>query len=310
LSRSIAFVIPILLNLFVAGIETQAQAVANGKIAFVSNRSGQFQVYTIDPDGSNLRQLTFNSGSNWHPSWSGDGLQIAFVSDWANAKNDIFVMDADGSNIRNITNTPEVAEHAPVWSPDGEYIAYQRGRTGSAVGSELYVMNADGTHQSKVFGEDSETNIPSAWSPDSIRIAFASSRGDEPKPLYRTFFAFYQIHQDGTGQEPLGYGGLRLAPPDWSSDGDYFLYGDEFGMVVIAKIGADRSEDFIWLHHLGTNNGDPRWSPDGQQVVYQHDWNIYVGPVAEGEPLQLTHSEFTVSNIEPDWQPLPPFEVD
>jgi len=86
-----------------------------GQIAFVSGDESETQIFVVDADGSNLRQLTNSAGHNEDPAWSPDGSQIAFWSDRAGDA-DIYLMGADGSSQVNITNSPG-ADESPAWVP-------------------------------------------------------------------------------------------------------------------------------------------------------------------------------------------------
>ena len=72
------------------------------QITFHSDRSGDNEIYTIDPDGSNLTRLTTDPGSDMNPAWSPDGSKIAFQSS-RSGNNEIYIMDADGSNQRRLS---------------------------------------------------------------------------------------------------------------------------------------------------------------------------------------------------------------
>jgi TolB protein len=74
----------------------------NGKIAFTSNRNGNYEIYTVNPDGTGLARLTRDPNADVEPTWSADGGQIAFRRSWVDGSNRsaIFVMNADGSGLR------------------------------------------------------------------------------------------------------------------------------------------------------------------------------------------------------------------
>ncbi len=121
------------LALLMIGVQVGAQ------IAFTSYRDGNAEIYVMDADGSNLRNLTRNPARDYAPAWSPDGGRIAFTSD-RDGNWEIYVMDANGRNLRNLTKNAST-DDAPSWSPNGEQIAFDSDRDGN---SEIYVMEADG----------------------------------------------------------------------------------------------------------------------------------------------------------------------
>jgi len=87
------------------------------RIAFESNRDGNTEIYVMNADGSNQRNVSNFPGAADHgPVWSPDGRQIMFYSNRA-GNWDIFVMSVDGQNVVNLTNTPDVDEQEPFWRP-------------------------------------------------------------------------------------------------------------------------------------------------------------------------------------------------
>jgi TolB protein len=113
------------------------------QIAFFSNRSGVWEIYKLTISSGNIAQLT-NAGDIVHqgwPSWSPDGLSIAFEYSGVAGESDVFVMKEDGTQVQNITNNPAY-DGAPVWSPDGKRIAFASSRDGSL---DLYLMRRDGS---------------------------------------------------------------------------------------------------------------------------------------------------------------------
>jgi Tol biopolymer transport system component len=147
-----------------------------GKIAFRSTRDVYSEIYIMNADGTEQRNLTNTSaiGSyNNDPSWSPDGRKIAFTSN-RNGNSGIYVMNADGYG-EPILLTDDGGSD-PAWSPDGSQIAFRRS-------DGLYVMNADGTDQRILILDNLEewglVRGEFDWSPDGSKIAFITRSYDE-----------------------------------------------------------------------------------------------------------------------------------
>ena len=133
----------------------------NGKIAFNVN----FQIYTINPDGTGQTRITNDPASDVEAVWSPDGTKIAFETN-RDGNYEIYTMNADGTNQTRLTNSPGGDSYA-AWSPDGTKIAFETARNGSL---EIYTMNADGTNQTRLTPPAFGTSP--VWSPDGTKIAF------------------------------------------------------------------------------------------------------------------------------------------
>ncbi|MCH7836091.1 MAG: PD40 domain-containing protein, partial [Chloroflexi bacterium] len=101
---------------------------ATGKIAFDSDRDGNFEVYVVNADGSGLSNLTGSPALDLGPAWSPDGSRIAFTSD-RDGNIEIYVMNADGSGLTRLTDDP-AGDRRPAWSPDGSGITCKCDREG------------------------------------------------------------------------------------------------------------------------------------------------------------------------------------
>jgi serine/threonine protein kinase/Tol biopolymer transport system component len=151
------------------------------KIAFQSNRSGEWGVWTCDADGSNCVRLTsFGSSLGGGPRWSPDSQWIAFDSR-VEARSHIDVMQADGGNQRRMTNDPG-DDMTPSWSHDGRWIYFASNRTGRG---ETWKMPAAGGTAVQV------THVgggPAFESADGNYVYYFkySVAGEDPGPLFRT----------------------------------------------------------------------------------------------------------------------------
>jgi Tol biopolymer transport system component len=140
------------------------------RIAFASTRAGNFEIYTIAPDGSNPGRLTFtDTQQEDNPNWSPDGLRLAYdgcVSATypcpGSPNNEIFTMRADGSGRRRLTDDPSI-DLNPAWSPDGTQIVFRSDR--SPDGTELWKMDADGSNVVELTFGPYQGGVDPDWQP-------------------------------------------------------------------------------------------------------------------------------------------------
>ena len=171
------------------------------RIAFVTNRDGNTEIYVMNRDGSNVRRLTNHPAYESTPTWSPNGQQIAFTSD-RSGKAQVYIMNAaDGSNVRRLTVSESEADRA-TWSPAPfNEIAYS-GRT-SSNGFDIKIHElASGTVRQITFGEGS--NESPAYSPNGKHLAFTSTRagGTQVFTIGRDGRGLKQITRSGNNQTP------------------------------------------------------------------------------------------------------------
>lgn len=129
------------------------------RIVFISDRDGDLEIYTMSPNGSDVRQLTLNAFDDEHPNWSPDGRMIVFNS-LRDENFDIYAMRADGGGERRLTTHPD-GDGFPAWSPDGRMIAFASDRDGCC---NVFTMRADGRAQVNRTNSDTFNLVPD-WQP-------------------------------------------------------------------------------------------------------------------------------------------------
>lgn len=274
---------------------------APGVILFQSNRNGLiniFNLYTINEDGSDLRQLTtatVGPDGDIHAQWSPDGSRIVF-----SRGNDLWMMNADGSGAGRVTTTPEV-EWTPDISPDGTRLAYARAVTPEAF--DIYVSAMDGSNP-VALTTDGRANLHPSWSPDGTKIAFQSERAGGRE--------IFVINADGTGLTQLTFtpGGSRNGGPDWSPDGRRLVFESERdGSGQVYQMAADGT-GLGPVTIMPGSNGGAAWSPDGARLAFQStrdDPTTYELYVMQADGTGQRNITFFPPgyNIFPSWRPQP-----
>lgn len=275
------------------------------KIAFETVRDGNYEIYLMNPDGSEQTNLTRHPAWDAAPAWSPDGKRIAFVSD-RDGDEEIYVMNRDGTGIVQLTFNQEALDGWPTWSPDGTQIAFQSDRnTGLKPRFEIYVMNADGSGQVALTNDPTHDRWP-AWSPDGAWITFTSNREQVKK--------IYLIRPDGTGLK-------RLSAPNVGYDDRYSTWSPDGRITFVSNRAApsdgSMDEEIYMMSANGANlrqltNNDAgdwlaRWAPDGERFVFYSDRdgeyrkNVFVKVLGTGAEVQLTNN--TWNDEYPVWSP-------
>lgn len=230
----------------------------SGKIAFVSTRDGNAEIYVINVDGSGATRLTNHPAGDFAPAWSPDGTRIAFYSE-RDGNAEIYVVNVDGSGLTRLTDNP-ANDYAPSWSPDGTQIAFHSHRyLGSG---RIFVMNADGTGVTRLTDPSFDDWSPD-WSPDGTQIVFNSSRSPSRD--------IWIINADGSSMRQLTFNDSDEWWPDWSPDGARIaMHSDRNGHLDIYTVRVDGSETSRVTDHPA-NDYDPSWSPDSAWIAFTSD---------------------------------------
>jgi uncharacterized protein (DUF885 family)/Tol biopolymer transport system component len=272
-------------------------AEADGLIVFSSYRLGESEIFTMNPDGSNVTRVTYSDDRESRPVWSSDRSEIAYVARiGTNYNYEIFRIKPDGSGIEKMTHNPESFESEPAWSPDGSQVAFISNRplveNTFDARFNTYIMNADGGDQ-RLLTDIGGSNS----SPDGSLIAFQSTRDEN--------YEIYVIKPDGSDPINLSQHPANDHSPTWSPDGSKIAFvSDRDGNEEIYVMNADGSNTTRLTHIPGYDKG-PSWSPDGRFIVFygnrRLNAEIYVVRADGSAQVRLTHQ--TDFDGFPDWQP-------
>ncbi|MBS4029788.1 MAG: PD40 domain-containing protein [Ignavibacteriales bacterium] len=271
----------------------QSETSSTTRIAFASDRDGNWEIYTMNPDGSDIRRLTFNDSTDAVPNWSHDGTKIAFVSN-RDGNNEIYTMSSDGTNQMRLTNN-NASDNEPAWSPDDAKIVFVTDRTGNG---EIFVMNADGTNPINLTNNPNPNESGPKWSPDGTKIAFSSWRGGDAR--------IYIMNSDGSNPTLLSNTLTWCGSPTWSPDGSRIAYSAWNGIYVI---DVDGSNNTLLLDggNCCISPGVGSWSPDGMKMVlftdlFHGNYEIYTIDSDGTNLVRLTNN--SANDQSPSWSPV------
>jgi len=282
-----------------------------GRIAFVSDRSGIFQIWLVDVTSKEVTQLTDLEDGACQPDWSPTGDQIVFTSpctanrvDYPGAR--LMLIDISSGVLTPLPASLE-GDYDPVWSPDGEWIAYTTLVNGRAQLAKLHLKEQTPIRLSDGKYPDSSP----AWSPDGTQLAFTRVRG---------VTQIWLMDADGDNQVQFTLSGqIDDSNPAWHTAGDLILFSQSlgpgspskqlFGMRLedigkteeYAVIPRMRLDYIPLMDHVDV-------SPDGFWLAFDYRYfdvlaDIYLMSFPGSNLLQLT--DHPGLDYDPAWSPLP-----
>jgi TolB protein len=269
--------------------------IAETKIYYVSSRTGSKEIWVMDYDGMNERQLTHLGTVSLSPHVSPDNSRVAFSSLGKNGWSlRIFSLD-----LGRLTAFPAWGGTtlSPAWSSDGTKLAYSSSRTGDP---EIYVSDATGGGERRLTAFRGPDVSP-VWNPKTnAQIAWVSGRTKLPQ--------IYIMDSDGANITRMTDGGYAISP-SWSPSGQFltFAWDRKYGPgapggydIYVMDIASKR---WTQLTHDSGANDFPSWSPDSRHIVFQREQNGHTEiwmMLADGtDQQQLTHGGG--SNTMPNW---------
>ena len=232
---------------------TGSWGVFDSKIAFISNGSGNKEIYICDFDGYNPRQITQHRSITLFPTWSSDAKWMAYTS-FAKGNPDLYIKHPPPK--RGAVVAKKGINSAPAWVPGEFALAATLSFSGD---QEIYLLTGTGKIIKRItrrWGIDDQAT----WAPDGKKMAFVSDRSGNSQ--------IYIMDLNSGKTERLTFQGKYNTQPSWSPKGDKIAYSSmENGHNNILVIGVD-GQRLMQLTSNGGDNESPSWSPDGNLIVF------------------------------------------
>ena len=241
-----------------------------GAIAFFSARGpgGDHEIYSMNSDGSNLRNLTQNPADDRDPTWSADGGAIAFSTNRGSGGNyEIYVMSWDGSNQHDITNSPE-DDRDPYWDYNTDADIFFVRDIGGA--GEIFSMLSDGSHQTNLTNDPADDRDPARGVHEAFGhfgVLFATNRGLGGN------YEIFKMASDGSGQtnltnDPADDREPVLAHP-WPFPQDQIAFS--------TNRGSNGNDEIFLMNADGTDQRNMTNSPEQDRHPFWKQWSSSSG---------------------------------
>jgi TolB protein len=276
------------------------------RVAFTSDRDGNREVYTMDPDGRNKRRVTADPASDEVPAWSPAWTRIAFQSD-RSGNWDIYSIRADCDpaqpdaaarcDLRQLTDDPG-DDMLPAWSPDGRTIAFVSTRDGNP---EIYFMQSDGRNPYRLT-ENQFGDWRPAWLSDNERLVFTSDRSGnndlylaEPPGAVRSFSEQEWSPMLEHLAEQLTTDPADDRDPATATAENILFLSDRDGTMTSYELHLAYEQNFVYSRgDAGLAESHPSWDAFGDRLFVAREedgaWDIY--RVAYDDPIRLTNTRF------------------
>lgn len=250
---------------------TGVDGFATGKVAFISSHSGQKELYVMDIDGANARQLTQDKTISNGPAWSADGSRIAYTS-YKSGYPDVYIIDVTAGKRTRVAAFPGI-NSGPSFSTDGETLALTLSKDGNP---EIYTMPAAGGEPTRLTRTRGTETSPS-WSPDGSQLVYSSDERGSPQ--------LFVIPATGGESERLRTNIPFNVEPSWSPDGNHITFTVRSGgQFQIAVYDMNKRQG----RQITKNGGeDSSWTANSRHVVYSRDGKLHLLDSQTGNSVTL-----------------------
>jgi len=232
---------------------TGHRGIFGSEVAFVSNGTGNNEVYTAEFDGHNPRQFTHTGNITLSPGWSSDAQWIAYTA-FPRGNPGLYIKHRREK--RGAVFSKKGVKLDPAWVPGQFQLAATLSYQGDP---EIYLLTGTGKIIKRLT-YNRGIDVSPTWSPDGRRLAYVSKQSGTPQ-IY--------IRDRTTGQSSrLTFQGKYNQQPDWSPTGEKIVYtGMEKGRINIYVINVDGT-GLMQLTYNSGDNESPSWSPDGSMIAF------------------------------------------
>lgn len=232
---------------------------ATSRVAFISSQTGQKELYVMDIDGANIKQLTQDKTISNGPAWSHNGQMIAYTS-YKSGYPDVYLIKLDAGTRTRIAFFPGI-NSGPAFSPDDSKIALTLSKDGNP---EIYIMPVNGGSPDRLTRTRGAETSPS-WSNNGDQIVYSSDERGAPQ--------LFTVPANGGEPTKLSTGSTFNTEPSWSPDGKKIAYTLRQGGFQIGVYNVNERSG----RTASTGSGeDPSWTRNSRHLVYASGGSLYI----------------------------------